>query len=69
MIKNLTLAGAALVASAVSAAASDQCDPAVYNPLPDFCSVPELNPMTGVAAAAVVLAVVALVWERRRRAA
>lgn len=56
MIKTLALA-------ATTIAVSTQV--ALANPV----AVPEISAMEGAAAVAVVLAVVALVWERRRRSA
>jgi hypothetical protein len=54
-----------LVLATAAIAVSSQAAFAVFEPV----DVPEISAMEGAAAVAVVLAVVAFVWERRRRAA
>ena len=58
----LTLTATALVFSGLPALAQDACDPSKP------CSVPEISALEGTAAIAVVMAIVLLAWERRRRA-
>ncbi len=64
-MKKLALSATAILGGA-NAALANTCGPA--NPLDPVCDVPEISAMEGAAAVVVVLAVVALIWERRRRA-
>lgn len=62
-MKKVLISAGALVASAQMAAAG--CGGLLGGPCQD---VPEISALNGAAAIAVVLAGVALVWERKRRA-
>lgn len=58
----LTLSAGALVFSSLPALAQEACDQSKP------CNVPEISALEGTAAIAVVVTIVLLAWERRRRA-